>query len=203
MFEWIVNFIAAGLWQAMLFLFLFTFILGGTFNVILHKKPIYARILYWMFGIVATIIVFSIQGRFKLMVFLIIFLFFLMIIDLIKFVFFKNMKKNEMDYDRLLVSIVRGFNDSYPRDISANVRCEGATALQGKIFVVNYTVKSIDVNRITQESLIDLKRDKLEGVKKDIGLALVRKYNIDIWLKYMDLQGNEIFTLKYTPNDYQ
>ena len=107
-----------------------------------------------------------------------------------------------IDNEKQLEMVANTFNRECPRIGSSNAYYKSVTTIPGMIIVFNISVKKSDLRELTKDYLGHIRSVMLDDINKNFRLAILRNNNIDIWQNFSDEEGNLLFTLKFTSNEY-
>ena len=98
-------------------------------------------------------------------------------------------------------------NKTCPLTIDAETRLDTTTVLPGKIFVYNYTLVNYAKADLTDEAIAEVKDEMqpqlLDLVSTHPDMQAFRDFEITLQYNYFSNDAQELFSLTFTPQDYQ
>ena len=205
-----VDFIESGFWQALLFTIIIGAI-GGIIGFILKKKvPVLAAIFQCIPSIFAFFYVWHIRHGIGWLIFAIIGVigFVATLIGAIigsKKVSSKIAGVVKLDTDEELKNFAEQSNINFPKMVNDTTRIESIDTNPGKIIIFNVTLLNLNNEDERIPSIkSNVYKNMLTNMKygTDAETVIYRNNNISCRYVYNDVNGNLLFDVEITPNDY-
>ena len=124
---------------------------------------------------------------------------FLVAYFLVQQLFFKT-----PNFDKILMEIASDLNESCPMMIDSDIRGDNVVALRPKIFQYNYTFINMEKD---EYDFISLKNDMepimINSVRTNPNMKFFRDNKVTLKYYYKDKNGNYLFTISVTPEQYE
>ncbi|MDR0525413.1 MAG: hypothetical protein LBG90_06030 [Spirochaetaceae bacterium] len=114
--------------------------------------------------------------------------------------------RSNVAVDPQLVKASAEINKNLPMLVDAETRLNSTEVLPGKKFVYNYTLINYEYTETDSKNIEDFKNTMrpgiLNNIKTNSSLQNFRAIGVTMIYRYADKNSIELFTLEFTPNDY-
>jgi len=119
-------------------------------------------------------------------------------------VFVQNIFFSKPDIDKMLVETASTLNKTFPMMVDADTRVDNVIALPNKTFMYNYTLVNDESGMIDTVEVKNYLTPKIiNTVKTTPGMKSFRDNKVTMEYCYKDKNGNYVFSIIVTPEQYK